>query len=129
MGQIKVYGHEAFLSGMKSALSDVIHECTVKVLGLPEAKRFHRFIELKQDDFIHPDDRSEQYLIIEISLISGRTVDTKKSYIRELIRSLNEQCHIPVNDIEITLIESPKENWGIRGVTADELKLGYTIDQ
>lgn len=129
MGQIKIYGHEAFVSEMRDAISDAVHACTVSVLGLPEGKRFHRFFGLKQEDFIHPDDRTEKYLIIEVSMISGRTTETKKDYIRALIRSLNEQCGIPVNDIEITLLESPQENWGIRGLPVDELKLNYKINK
>jgi len=129
MAQIKIYGRSTFVSELKKSISDAMHECTVNILGLPQEKRFHRFFELKDEDFVHPDDRSGKYLILEISIISGRSKETKKNYIRGLIMVLNEKCSIPVNDIEITLLENPKENWGIRGMPADELKLNYKVEK
>jgi hypothetical protein len=32
------------------------------------------------------------------------------------------------NDLEITIFESPKRCWGIRGKTGDELELTYRVD-
>ncbi len=110
-------------------MSDAIHECTVEVLGLPQEKRFHRFVPIKEDWFYHPQDRSERYVIIEVMLMAGRTVETRKAYIRSLIQNISRKCSIPAKDIEITLTESPRENWGIRGVTGDELDLGYQVDK
>nr|WP_285724482.1 tautomerase family protein [Psychromicrobium sp. YIM S02556] len=34
---------------------------------------------------------------------------------------------ISVQDIEITITETPRENWGIRGLPADELDLNYPV--
>lgn len=129
MGQVKIYGNKGFLDTARNVISDAIHRCTVEVLGLPPEKRFHRFIGLEQEDFIYPDDRSEHYLIIEVNVIAGRSTETKKAYIRSLISSLSEACNIHVNDIEVTIFESPIEHWGIRGKPADELKLNYKIDK
>lgn len=129
MAQIKIYGHRAFLTNARQDISDSIHECSVKVLGLPEEKKFHRFIPLEKEHFVHPEDRSEQYLIIEVSLIAGRTRETKKAYIRKLFTTLSQRLNISTQDIEITLFENPKENWGIRGLPADELTLNYKIEK
>lgn len=129
MAQIKIYGHREFLRSERERISDAVHGCSVSALGLPEEKRFHRFIALEVEDFVHPSDRSERYIIVEVLLMSGRTVETRKRYIKELIAVLHEKCGIPVNDIEIVLIESPRENWGIRGQTGDELTLNYRVDR
>jgi phenylpyruvate tautomerase PptA (4-oxalocrotonate tautomerase family) len=32
-------------------------------------------------------------------------------------------------DVEITIHESPKENWGIRGKPGDELSLSYKVEK
>ncbi|MFW6362747.1 MAG: hypothetical protein ACOC0D_02780 [Spirochaeta sp.] len=37
----------------------------MECFGLPEIKRFQRFILSDPADFIHPEDRSEDYTIIE----------------------------------------------------------------
>ena len=35
---------------------------------------------------------------------------------------------LSVEDLEIIIIESPPQNWGIRGVSGDELSLDYRVD-
>jgi hypothetical protein len=71
MAQVKIYGNKAHLTSNKQALSDAIHSCIMEALQLPAEKRFHRFLGLENGDFIYPDDRSQQYIIIEISMFEG----------------------------------------------------------
>lgn len=92
-------------------------------MGLPEDKRFHRFLLLDADDFICPQ-RSERYLIIEIICFSGRSDAAKKALIREIY----DRSGYDPQDVEITIIEMPPQNWGIRGVPADELALPYKVE-
>lgn len=98
-------------------------------LGLPADKRFHRFIPLDAADFIHPEDRSEAYTIIEASLFEGRTVETKKAFIRALFARFEADKLANPQDLEITLTETPRCNWGIRGKPGDELTLNYKVEQ
>ena len=128
MAQIKIYGLADSINPMKVKLSEVIHGCVQEVLKLPTNKRFHRFIAFDRDDFYYPDDRTDQYLILEISLFEGRSIDTKKRLLRLLMERIHAELSIPLNDIEITIIETPKYNWGIRGVPGDELNLNYNIN-
>lgn len=97
MAQIKIYGRRDFLAERKRAISDTLHSCAVAGLGLPADKRFHRFIALEAEDFIHPTDRTE--------------------------------LGISPQDVEITIHESPKENWGIRGKLGHELVLNYQVEK
>lgn len=129
MAQIKIYGHAAHLRAHRQAISDAIHACAMAGLGLPADKRFHRFIPLETADFIHPADRSERYTIIEVSLFDGRTVETKKGFIRALFTKFNELGLASPQDLEITLTETPRHNWGIRGLPADELTLNYKVEK
>lgn len=128
MAQIKIYGMKSHLDAQKQAISDAIHASVVEVLGLPTDKRFHRFIGLDKSDFIYPDGRSEKYIILEISMFEGRSATVKKQLIRQLFTSLEAQADIAPNDVEITIFETPRANWGIRGLPADELDLNYKID-
>lgn len=128
MAQIRIYGRRDHISQVRSDLSNAIHACAVEALGLPEDKRFHRFIPLDAGDFIYPADRSERYTIIEISMFEGRTVATKKRLIRLLFERLESACRIAPQDVEITIFETPRHNWGIRGLPADELSLDYSVE-
>ncbi|WP_427004372.1 tautomerase family protein [Pseudarthrobacter sp. H2] len=127
MAQIIVYGHKAALAPRISSLSDAIHAAAVSVLQLPVEKRFHRFITLDPDQFITPSDRSIDYTIVEVSMFEGRSTATKKDFIRQLISNVAAVGVTP-NDLEITITETPRASWGIRGVPADELQLNYSVD-
>lgn len=127
MAQIKIYGLKSALKPRQNAISDAIHGALVQHLGLPIDKRFQRFFALESEDFLFPADRSEDYLIIEISLFEGRAIATKKSLIRALFENL-EALGIAPQDVEITLFETPRANWGIRGQCGDEVGLNYKVE-
>lgn len=128
MAQIKIYGRKASLERQRDRLSDAIHSSVVEALSYPPDKRFHRFIALDDEDFLFPADRSEAYTILEISLFQGRSTETKKALIRALFANVERACGIAPQDLEITLFETPQENWGIRGQCGDELALGYRVN-
>lgn len=128
MSQVRIYGHRESLGTYRKTLGDCIHGCLVEALGLPPAKRFQRFFPLAPEDFVHPDDRSERYTIIEISMFSGRSEAAKRRLIRLLFERLERVVGISPQDVEITIMESPAASWGIRGRCGDELNLDYDVN-
>ncbi len=127
MAQVKIYGLRAQLTPIKCQLSDVIHSCVVEALCFPQDKRAHRFFPLEAEDFFYPAGRSAAYTIIEISMMSGRTVATRKKLIRLLFDRVSSTLGIAQQDLEITIAESPPCNWGFRGFHGDEAKLNYKL--
>ena len=128
MSQVKIYGLRTNLKDIKQKLSDVIHHCVVESLIYPKDKRAHRFINLEKEDFYCPEGRTDSYMIIEIMMITGRTVETKKKLIKMLFKEISSQLNISTTDIEISIIENPASNWGFRGMTGDEVSLNYKIE-
>ena len=128
MSQVKIYGVDSQLVPKRELLSDVIHSCIMDALGMPKDKRAHRFIALAKEDFLMPGGRTEAYTIIEISMIEGRTPETKKKLIRLLFDRIQEQIGITHIELEICIYESPACNWGFRGMHGDEIKLSYDIN-
>ncbi|MDD4350484.1 MAG: tautomerase family protein [Opitutales bacterium] len=128
MSQVKVFGRREHLQGKQQAISDVIQRALVESLGLPADKRFHRFIALDDADFLFPSDRSVANTILEISMFVGRSKDTKKQLIRALFAGFEDELGIAPNDLEITIFETPRENWGIRGLPGDELVVSYRVE-
>jgi len=100
----------------------------MEALKFPANKRAHRFFPLEKEDFYTPEGRTEQYIIIEIMMIEGRTVETKKHLIRLLFERIHAELGISLQDIEIAITEAPKHNWGFRGKTGDEVELNYKIE-
>ena len=129
MAQVKIYALETTLADRRPLISDTIHSCLVEVLKLPLSKRFHRFIPLEKHDFIYPEDRSDNYLILEISMFKGRSDKCKKQLIKLLFSRFAQSLSWNVNDLEITIFETPRQNWGIRGKPGDELTLPYKVEQ
>ncbi len=127
MAQIKVFARRQTIERHRAALSQAIHQAVMQALAYPAEKRFHRFIGLDPDDFLHPGDRSENYLVVEISMFEGRSAEAKKALIRGIFANVTEATGIAAQDVEITIFETPRGNWGIRGVPGDELALGYTV--
>ena len=126
---IVIYGLKESLNPIKARLSDVIHQSMMSALGLPEDKRIHRFIPLDKDDFYYPSDRSVQYTIIEINMMEGREVETKKTLIKTLFQNIEKHLNIAPIDVEITIKEQPAHCWGFRGITGDEVDdLKYKVN-
>lgn len=128
MSQVKIYGLKENLNKIKEKLSQIIHSSIVEILSFPKDKRYHRFICLEKEDMIFPDDKSNQYIIIEIMMIEGRETHTKKNLIKSLFENINTNLNISVNDIEICIIESKASNWGFRGMTGDKIQLNYKVE-
>ncbi|HLQ76816.1 MAG TPA: tautomerase family protein [Terriglobia bacterium] len=128
MAQIKIYGIRIYLDPIKGRLSDVIHSCVMDALQFPADKRAHRFFPLDAGDFFYPAGRTERYTIIEISLFEGRSIETKKRLIRLLFERIHADLGISPQDLEITITETPKHNWGFRGSAGDEISLNYKVE-
>lgn len=128
MSQIKIYGIHEYLTPVRAKLSDVIHACVMDALGMPEDKRAHRFIPMDKGNFFMPGGRTDAYTILEISMIEGRSIETKKKLIRLLFDRIERQIGISHADLEICIYESPACNWGFRGMHGDEITLNYAIN-
>jgi len=128
MAQVKVYGIKEQLIPIRETLSDVIHTCIVEALVFPEDKRAHRFFPMEKENMFYPSGRSDAYTIIEITMIEGRSIESRKKLIRLLFDKIQSEVGITYQDIEICILESPAHNWGFRGMHGDEIKLNYKIE-
>ena len=128
MAQVIVYGRRTSIDARRQQLSDAIHGAVVAALDYPAEKRFHRFVGLDAADFVYPEDRGDDYTIIEVSMFEGRSTEAKRELIRQLFDRIAAEVGIAPHSVEITITETPKVNWGIRGVNAEDLALGYRVD-
>ncbi|EGQ9884277.1 tautomerase family protein, partial [Vibrio vulnificus] len=109
---VVIYGIKENLNPIKADLSDVIQQSMTQALGLPEDKRAHRFILLDKSDFYYPSGRSDAYTVIEVNMMEGRKVETKKALIKALFNNIELRLGIAPVDIEITIKEQPAHCWG-----------------
>lgn len=126
---IVIYGIKECLNPIKLQLSNVLQQCLNSEMGLPDDKRAHRFVPLERDDFFYPEGRTQAYTVIEINMMEGRAVNTKKRLIKKIFTEIEKQLGISPIDIEITIKEQPSHCWGFRGMTGDEAQdLKYKVN-
>jgi phenylpyruvate tautomerase PptA (4-oxalocrotonate tautomerase family) len=128
MAQIKLFGIRETMHPQRIRISEVLHTCVVDAFKYPADKKIHRFIYLEKDSFFYPAGRTDNYIIIEISIFEGRTVEAKKKLIQLIFERFEKELAISPIDVEITIFETPMSNWGIRGKSADELILDYKVN-
>ncbi|MBW8484095.1 tautomerase family protein [Actinomadura parmotrematis] len=127
MAQIKVYGRRSAWADRRGELSDLLHASLRAAWRLPDGKRFHRFLLLDDGDLVAPM-RGDRYLIVEILCFTGRSDEAKRGLVRDLYARLVPALALDPADLEITIVDVPPVNWGIRGVPADELSLDYPVE-
>ena len=125
---VKLYALREVLEGRRAALSDAVQGALGDAFGLPADKRAHRFFPLAPEDLVSPPDRSEAYILIELTVMSGRSVDAKKRLVRGIFDRVSGEVGIAQQDIEVVIVEAPPENWGFRGLHGDEAALSYRRD-
>jgi hypothetical protein len=74
----KIYGIDEQLRPVRQLLSDTIQSCVCEALVYPEDKRNHLFFPMSKGDLFPRAGRSDSYTIIEIVMIAGRSIETRK---------------------------------------------------
>jgi hypothetical protein len=104
----------------KESVLRAVHHALVSI-GVPEADRFHRVLELSREDFrfdrTYPDvlgQRTDDFLLIEVVLSAGRSVKVKKQFLAHLMSGLAESGHNPENAM-VVFKETTWENWAFAG--------------
>lgn len=126
MVQVTVHGRRSSWAGRTAEVSDAIHAAVVGTWGLPQAKRFHRFVLLGDDEMIAPG-RGAGYLVVEVMCFTGRSPEAVERLLRALV-DVAPALGLPVDDLEAVVMEVPPQRWAIRGRLGSELELDYRVD-
>ena len=111
-----------------AAVIDAVQSALREALKIPEGDRTLRLIEHPPSHFAVPPGRGEKFTLIEVTMFSGRSMGAKRTLYQAIVRNL-AALDVPPSDIKITLIETPPENWGVRGgLPASEIDLGFKVD-
>jgi phenylpyruvate tautomerase PptA (4-oxalocrotonate tautomerase family) len=111
----------------KKAILDAVHEALIAAFKIPEDDRNQRLHEYSEEDFERRRTRSANCLIIEITAFKGRSREAKKRLFAAITENLQTKAWIAPNDVIIVINEQPLENWGIGGLPADEVNLGFNV--
>ena len=99
----------------KKTVFDCVHQGLIDSLGISDWDRFQRILEFDRDNFEAPAEKSDNFMIIELTLFPGRTKEQKKAAIEIITAKLVEALSIAPEDVFIIISEPPFENWGMAG--------------
>lgn len=109
-----------------AALIEAVYQAQLVAFKLPEDDRQIRYVEHKRENFPVPPGKTENYTFIEFQIFPGRSIDAKRALYQGIVSRFGG-LGIQPSDIIIVLHEAPLENWGIRGLPACEVDLGYEL--
>jgi len=116
MPLVKIHLRRGKNAEYRRSVADAIHEALVAQANVPADDRFQIVCEVDDDAIIaHPSyagaNRSNDLIIIEITLNAGRTLEIKKNLYADIAARLGRAADVRPDDILINLVEVTKENW------------------
>lgn len=102
-------------------VGNAVHAALVDKAPIPEADRFQIFHEVSAANLVvdptfagsNSVERSENVLIIQITLNSGRTDEVKSALYAEIASRLQTEAGVRPDDVFINLVEVMKQNWSM----------------
>jgi len=100
----------------RAQVGDILYQTLVDVLNVPANDRFQVITEHKKASLpfdrqylgIH---RSDDCIVFQITLNSGRSIELKQRFYKALADRLHEGVKIRKEDVLVNFVEVPKENW------------------
>ncbi len=100
----------------KYALADGVHRALVEALEIPAQDRFQVLTEHPPGGLIYDPsylgiERSDDIVLVQITLSTGRKPGQKKKLFRRMAEILQEKPGLRPQDLMINLVEVAWENW------------------
>jgi phenylpyruvate tautomerase PptA (4-oxalocrotonate tautomerase family) len=97
-------------------IGQLIYAALRSAIDVPENDNFQILNEHDEQHFIFDPQylgiqRSDNLVIIQITLSEGRTLEKKKLLYKTIVDGLNAQLAVRPEDVFINLVEVKKENW------------------
>jgi phenylpyruvate tautomerase PptA (4-oxalocrotonate tautomerase family) len=100
---------QAILDGLYRAMREALH--------VPEGDEFMTISEIAPANFrcgkAYGVNRSEDAVLIQITVFASRTPDQKKMLYRRIVELLGENPGIRPEDVFVNVLDAPAENWSV----------------
>jgi 4-oxalocrotonate tautomerase len=100
----------------RRALLDSIHRAMVETIKIPEQDRFQIVTEHDDSGLVYDRSylgisRTDDVVLVQITLSAGRTVEVRKALFARIAQLLRESPGVRPEDVFVNLVEVAKENW------------------
>jgi phenylpyruvate tautomerase PptA (4-oxalocrotonate tautomerase family) len=99
-----------------AAVGEVIYAAMLSALNVPKNDRFQIITEHSTGDLVVDADylgihRSQEAILIQVTVNEGRTLEMKRAFYKSVADGLHERVGLRREDVFINLVEVKKENW------------------
>jgi 4-oxalocrotonate tautomerase len=101
----------------RQAIFDSLYAAMREALGVPDDDQFMTITEHDAANFRYGNayrvSRSADVVYIQITVFSTRTAEQKKALFRRIAERLGDSPGIRPDDVFVTVLDAPKENWSV----------------
>ncbi len=100
----------------RQGVGDVVYQAMIDVLKAPAGDRFQVIAEHDPSDFVFDPEflgihRSAGCIFIQLTLVSGRSLEQKRGFYRQVTDSLHYRLGVRREDVVISLIPVNADDW------------------
>jgi len=100
----------------RRAVGDGVHQAMVEALDVPARDRFQIITEHSPNDLIYDPtylgiERTDDIVLLQITLSAGRKPGQKKTFYQRVVELLAKDPGVRPQDVMINLVETTWENW------------------
>ena len=122
MPLVRIALREGKPAAHRAAVADAVHQAMVETIDVPVKDRFQIVTEHPAEGLVYDPSyldivRTDDLVVIQITLNAGRTLEKKKALYARIADLLAKSPGLRREDVLVSLVEVPKENWSFgRGV-------------
>jgi len=100
----------------RQAIMDGLYAAMRETFNVPEDDRFMIVTQHDADEFLYGKhylgiERSEDLVLIQLTVSNTRTVEQKKALFAAIAKKLGDNPGLRPQDVFVNLVETAKENW------------------
>ena len=116
MPLVRISLREGKSEAYRRALADGVHQAMIETIDAPAQDRFQIVTEHSAADLIYDPsylgvDRSDDIVIVQISMSFGRKPPQKRRLFQRMVEILAAEPGVRPQDVMINLVETAWENW------------------
>jgi len=100
----------------RTAIGDAVHRAMVETINVPAQDRFQIITEHDTAGLVYDPSylgisRTDELVVVQITLNAGRTTEMKKALYARIAELLAASAGVRREDVLVSLVEVTKENW------------------
>ncbi|WP_242345388.1 tautomerase family protein [Anaeromyxobacter terrae] len=100
----------------RAAVGDAVHRAMVETMNVPAKDRFQVITEHDAAGLVYDPSyldiaRTDELVVVQITLNAGRTLEMKKALYARIAELLSTSPGVRPEDVLVSLVEVTKENW------------------